>query len=236
MHLEIVSHCWHYTRLLNYQLSSLILHPPRRTIITMTVFFTPSDTLTQQVLRFFSRRVDNTQVRIRRWRLPMFRLMRREIGRNQAALATVADWVWFTDCDYCFGPEALDAAADALQDITGPLAFPRQTLVSATPALGDAAIERLIKVPQTTWVQPEDFIPFNNERAIGGIQIARGEIVQQTGYLNGSRYLRPARKWQRTFGDVAFRQQLGTSGTAVEIPYLYRILHAKAGRNEDVSL
>jgi hypothetical protein len=236
MHLELVSHCWRYPRLLNYQLSSLVLHPPSQTKITMTVFLTPSDKPTTQVVQFFAEKVNGRRVCIRGWRLPKYCLLRREIGRNQAALATTADWIWFTDCDHYFGPGALDAAADALRPVTAPLAYPQRTLVNATAAEGDALIERLTRLPQVTPLEPDDFVPYFNDCAIGGIQLARGDAMRQLGYLNGSRYLRPARTWQRTFGDVAFRQQLGTDGVPVEIPHVYRILHTKAGRNDEVAL
>ena len=43
MHLEIVSHCWHYSRLLTYQLSSLVLHPPTEVAVTVTVFLAEED-------------------------------------------------------------------------------------------------------------------------------------------------------------------------------------------------
>ena len=35
LQIEIVSHCWQYSHLLVYQLSSLILHPPQDTRIVM---------------------------------------------------------------------------------------------------------------------------------------------------------------------------------------------------------
>ena len=41
--LEIVSHCWHYTRLLGYQLSSLVCHPPKAVEVVMTVFYSETD-------------------------------------------------------------------------------------------------------------------------------------------------------------------------------------------------
>src|SRR5690606_16316725 len=52
LHIEIVSHCWQYSHLLAYQLSSLVLHPPENTTVTMTVFHNPEDAATSSLLRF----------------------------------------------------------------------------------------------------------------------------------------------------------------------------------------
>ena len=56
MQLQIVSHCWNYSRLLTYQLSSLVLHPPRKLDVTMTVFYNEEDTRTCEVLEYFGQR------------------------------------------------------------------------------------------------------------------------------------------------------------------------------------
>ena len=50
-HLEIVSHCWRYASLLQYQLSSLILHPPK-SAIEMTVFTAPEDQRTIRCVKW----------------------------------------------------------------------------------------------------------------------------------------------------------------------------------------
>lgn len=197
----------------------------------MTVFLTRGDRLTEDVVRFFARHCGGTSIAVRRWRLHKYELMCREIGRNQAALATSADWIWFTDCDYCFGPAALDTAAELLSAFSGPLAYPRETLISATAAKGDETIQRLTSIPCLIQFDSADFVRSANDCAIGGIQIVRGDVAREIGYLNGSKHLRRSRSWRRTFGDVRFRQTIGTAGTPLEIPNLYRILHTKAGRD-----
>ena len=52
---EIVSHCWGYSHLQEYQLSSLVLNPPLNVDIVMTVYFCREDEKTLEVLDFFSR-------------------------------------------------------------------------------------------------------------------------------------------------------------------------------------
>src|SRR5690554_1584678 len=51
--LEVVSHCWNYAHLLVYQLSSLVLNPPRELDVTMTVFHAVEDERTVRLLEFF---------------------------------------------------------------------------------------------------------------------------------------------------------------------------------------
>ena len=52
--IEIVSHCWNYSHLLAYNLSSLVNHPPQDIDVTMTVFYCPEDQGTVDMLEFFS--------------------------------------------------------------------------------------------------------------------------------------------------------------------------------------
>lgn len=233
MNLEIVSHCWHYSRLLNYQLSSLIAFAPTATNVIMTVFLTPEDEQTVRVVDYFSHLAEGTSVAIRPWPLARPELMRREIGRNLAALATHADWIWFTDCDHCFGSQSLDALGPALRDVAGPLAFPQHIWIHKTHALGDAAIDRLPEVPAIATLIADEFVQKQNHRAIGGLQIARGEVMRNRGYLKNSKIQRQtANTWQRCIGDTRFRRDLNTPGTGIDIPNLFRIRHSRIGRKE----
>jgi hypothetical protein len=230
--LEIVSHCWQYGRLLTYQLSSLMVQPPRQTDVTMTVFLTEEDRYTMEVVRYFCELDKASNLRIRPWCLSREKLWQREIGRNMAALATTADWVWFTDCDYCFGADCLDRLAVAVAQATKPLVFPRHVLISRSHEEGDQAIEQASGGPRLLTIQPDDYVVSHCRRAIGGIQIANGEIVRRLGYCKNSRSQhRLANHWMRTHSDRHFRVSLGTSGQGVNVPNVYRIRHSKRGRH-----
>ena len=163
---EIVSHCWRYSHLLAYQLSSLLNHPPQHVDVVMTVFYSEEDEATTQLLAFFAERFaelgaqqqsaepgveqgaqhssesgaqqhsaqhsaeqgaepNGAQVRCNWQQLTPPQLFRRSIGRNQAALNSSADWVWFTDCDLYFGAGALDSLGHVLQGCNQPLVYPR---------------------------------------------------------------------------------------------------------------
>ncbi len=228
--LELVSHCWRYHRLLAFQLSSLVLHPPRLPHVTMTVFYSPEDSATRELLEHFGT-LSVPNVRWNWWPLEKTRLFRRAIGRNMAARATDADWIWFTDCDVTFHEDALDGAASALRGSDDLLLFPRRHQVSDIlepddPLLEGAGGRRLVEI------DPQEFHPETRDRAVGGFQIVRGDVARAAGYCGHiAHYQRPVDRWVKTYEDRTFRWLLGTPGTPVEIPGLFRIRHAAKGRD-----
>lgn len=232
MNLHIVSHCWRYPRLLCYQLSSLVMHPPQRVHTICTVFHALEDTDTVDMLAFFRQQRTPSTILWDFRTLPPENLCRRAIGRNHIAKTTPADWVWFADCDYVFGEGCIDAMPEQLASVDGPLAFPRIAHRSKTHELGDWAIR------QVDWlglrcVLPEDYTPYTNRRAIGGIQIARGDVCREKGYLDGhAKFQRPAKRWRRTHCDTAFRRSIGSRGQAIHLPNLYHIRHSQRGRKD----
>lgn len=240
MKLEIVAHCWNYSRLLALQLSSLALHPASWLEWSITVFCASDDEdrNTNRIIEFFREQLPPDS--LHRWQLPINRLMRRAIGRNLAAEHTAADWVWFTDCDYLFGAGCLDSLADLLAGDAegtattlpiGNLIFPRTVLSSWEYGDGEAEIRRVD--PLRPAVVPVDWsylVPRQQSRAIGGIQIVRGDTCRSIGYLPGHvRYQKDAERWQRCHEDKAFRAAIGTDGVAVPIQNVGRIRHSVSG-------
>jgi len=53
MKLEIVVHCWRYSRMLAYQLSSLVLFPPKDVEVALRVFGTYADIPTMNMIDYF---------------------------------------------------------------------------------------------------------------------------------------------------------------------------------------
>lgn len=230
--LELVSHCWGYDRALCFQLSSLVLHPPQSVRVTATVFFCPQDERTTETLAWFAGQRLPPRVAIRPWPLERTRLLRRAIGRNLAAKETRADAVWFADVDYIFGRDCIDAIPAAIESHPdSPLFYPRQSHRNQSDGHGDALIER---ITQPTVYPISDFefpVVERNSRAIGGIQICRGDVARERGYLPDSeKWQRPAERWRRTFEDRAYRGALGTNGTPIDLPNLFRLRHSKRGR------
>ena len=231
MKIEIVTHCWRYSTLLTYQISSLVLYPPRQATVLATVFFTESDRATGDVLRYFSQLDKPANVTIRGWSLPREQLLRRAIGRNMAALATAADWVWSADCDYCFGENALDTPGDLLSQSGEDLVFPRFVWSNCPEEAGDDTIDRARGGVRIVGIDPRSFVVMPLDRAIGGVQIVRGDLARGFGYRTSDRrQQKPAPRWMRTFEDVQFRRCLGTEGTPIDLPHVFRILHSRRGR------
>lgn len=230
MNLEIVSHCWNYSRLLTYQLSSLVLQPPQQVSTIVTVFFCEEDDRTQKVLDYFGGlRIPN--IRWNWWALDRPQLMRRAIGRNLAALRSTADWVWFADADMCFGQGSLDRLRDEVARPQAPLVFPRQVQLSRTEADGDAYIEAAGDSPRLLELRAADFVGVRYNRAIGGVQISRGDVVRSIGYCKNHRhYQKPSEVWRRATEDVTFRKTFDREGSPVDVPEVYRIMHSLRGR------
>lgn len=227
--IELVSHCWNYARPLAYQLSSLVLFPPEGVEITVTIWHSECDARTVEVLEFFGRReIPNVTWNWRSLAPP--RLCRRSIGRNISAQENQSDWVWFADCDMCFrGCFTEETMALWEKNRERSLIYPRRVNVSKSSLRGDSTIEAMTEIAVRD-IDPEDFIPRKYRRAIGGVQIVRGDVLREIGYANSRRGQRPVKKWRRTFEDTSFRRSLKTPGRAIQFPGVYRIRHSQNGR------
>lgn len=228
--IEIVSHCWQYAHFLVYQLSSLALYPPTRATVTMTVYYNGEDEKTRALLDFFSRQ----QVPGVTWNwreLPKQSLFRRAIGRNEAALNSRADWVWFTDCDLLFRQGCLDGLADALQGRRDALVFPASERITTLLADDDPMFDFDPKDLRLVDIDDSRFVEQQRTRATGPLQIAHGDIARAGGYCDClGYYQKPAEKWCKAHEDRAFRWLLGTRGVPLDIPGVYRIRHISKGR------
>ncbi|MCF7837074.1 MAG: glycosyltransferase family 2 protein [Candidatus Marinimicrobia bacterium] len=227
--LEIVSHCWRYAHMLTYQLNSLINYPPTRLKVIVTVFYAEEDADTRALLdRIAPHDLENV---VWNWQaLPPPRLFRRGIGRNLAARATRADWVWMADCDILFHAGCLDALAAALRGRRDTLLFPRQE--RTTPMLpATSALLQNGRLHERVDINPADFQLHTRDRAKGAYQIIHGDVARAIGYCDGiALYQTPARHWCKCYEDRAFRWLAGTQGTPIDVPGVYQIRHIEKGR------
>jgi len=229
LNLEMVCHCWNYSHLLAYQLSSFILHPPTNTKLTVTVFYCPEDSSTQKLLDYFSTK-ENDNVHWNWKSLPKNQLFRRSIGRNKAAKNTQADWIWFTDCDIIFGEGCLDGLAEQLKGLTNTLVYPRHESTTSmldddNPLLNKGA------EPQVVDIDTSEFTLHSRDKAKGAFQIVHGDVSRAIGYCDQIRiYQTPATNWRKTYEDTVFRWLLGTRGDPVDIPNVFQIRHVTKGR------
>ena len=230
MKLEIVTHCWNYARLLTYQLSSFVLYPPKRLCLTVTVFHNEADQRTCEALGYFAtHQVPNITWN---WRnIEQGQLFRRAIGRNMAALSNRADWVWFTDCDQVFHEGCLDALPEQAEECDSPLLYPRYVNICEHLDSQSSIFAEFHRSPCLMEIDVAHFFPSFQPRAIGALQIVRGDVARQVGYCKDiPKYMKPASRWQKTYEDVKFRKTLGTNGTPIDLPGLFRIEHKAKGR------
>ncbi len=229
LHLELVSHCWRYARFLRFQLASLAQFPPTRVSVTVTVFHAREDGETVELLESFGAK-DISGVTWN-WRvLPKEHLFRRSIGRNSAALATRADWVWFTDCDLMFREDCLDVLSDQLSGRADALLYPRQENVTPMLDSGDPMLAPTLgdRLPD---VDVARFMISERGRATGPLQIVHGDVARACGYCNSLPYYqKPVPKFAKCREDRAFRWLMRTDGVPIDVPGVYRIRHAEKGR------
>lgn len=240
--IEIMTHCWagrhdHYAKCLAYQIASLILHPPKRCHVTHMLVFSPDDPVTMQTsldMQFLSPDDDNIT-----WMaqgLPTEQLGRRCIGRNMAAKHSIADLVWFTDCDYLFRGDVLDRLAEMEWPEGASMVYPRRIRQNSTHAAGDRTIEKMDE-PKVLDIDPADFVEKRFNRAIGGVQIVRGDFAREHGYLSNDP------KWQKPLNkptfvscrcDRAYRKRCEQNGpiVGVDLPGVYRIRHTATTHHE----
>ena len=230
LQIEIVSHCWQYAHFLIYQLSSLVRFPPQNAQVTMTVYYCREDQRTVDLLNFFA----TLQVPNVHWNwceLPRQALFRRAIGRNQAALNSRADWVWFTDCDLMFRDNCLDELAKVLQGRRDVLVYPRVERCTSLLSNEDPMLTIDWQNLSVVDVDTSHFEEFHRTRATGPLQITHGDVARACGYCAAlTYYQRPSETWCKAYEDRAFRWLLRSQGTPLDIPGVYRIRHVFKGR------
>lgn len=228
--LEIVTHCWNYANFLSYQLSSLVLFPPREVNVCMTVYYESGDQRTREVLDYFRKQtVDNVRWNFQPLEKPY--LLRRATGRNLAARNTNADWIFFTDCDLMFREQAIDHLGQELHNRNDILVFPRYHMVSPLLPNDDPIFTDYTETGVLRDIDPGRFYREERSRAVGSFQIARGDAARRGGYCGTIPYYhRPVKRWRKCYEDRTFRWLLGTMGIPIEVPGFYRIRHAAKGR------
>ena len=249
-HIEIVTHCYSgdqvpiYHRLLQMQLSSILEHYKKDIQITITVFYTMEDHLTSSIVHWFKSKCEPFQTRkslcsnltLNHITLPKKLLFRRAIGRNMAAKRTYADVVWFTDVDYLFFGDSIETAYDACLKAETDMVFANKVQIHRKHQYGDDLVSLLEGQHQIVHFNATfstRFASRKERRAIGGIQIVKGNWCREHGYLSDTKWVNEVDSdigFQSCKCDVAFRKNLGSS-TGVEIPDLYRVRHSRCGRD-----
>ncbi len=232
--LHIVTHCYavelpQYAAFLRYQLSSLVQHCSKYET-WITVCCMDEDKHTGLVLDDF---LSDRRIKISVLYLTRDQISRRCIGRNMIAKMSQAELIWFTDCDYVFGPGCIDGlvtAWNALDEWT-PMIFPARYWIHRDHETGDRAASGQFASGVMVGRSRDEFIPARFSKAVGGVQICPGSFCRKYGYLDGHRrYQKPLDKPFSNFhDDVAFRKFCQQHGQiqAVDFPNLYRLRHTR---------
>lgn len=251
--LELVVHVFAgklplYAQHLRFQISSLLRHPPQSEVV-YTLFWAGEE-FDKPTAGVVSQAIDN-RMRAKEFTgwafnpivLPRELLFRRAIGRHQRSQETKCDAIWYCDADMYFGPGAIDAVCNQVQD-DGKLYFPRRSLMSLDHATGQQTLEAS-KDEMWPQIDPAQFKPQRNHFAIGGIQILGRETAKRVGYLGFKEgeagYNRRHTKWslpvdpEKPFAefrdDTAWRRAHFSMSDGVErqkkidVPHLYRLRH-----------
>jgi len=230
LHLQIVSHCWQYAHLSQFQLSSLLNHPPVHCDITYTLFYAAEDTdMCSLVARFGQLAIPNVTWDFRI--LPKPELFRRAIGRHQAAVSSKAHWLWFSDCDLIFHEGCLDSLASALAGKQARLVFPDHEGITDLLPAEHPMLHQTLGESGTVDIDTSLFYKNEITKAKGAFQVVHGDVARKVGYCGSLEYYqRPTDVWRKTFEDTVFRRLIETEGEAVAVQGLYRIRHAEKGR------
>jgi hypothetical protein len=227
--LEIVSHCWGYSNMLTYQLSSFVNYPPTKCAITVTVFYAKEDSKSQAVIDFFSQQKVNNVI----WNfqaLSKGKLFRRGIGRNMAARTTKAQWLWFTDCDIIFHENCLDSLAEQLQGKQETLYYPKQERTTEMLAQDDPML-RQDSEPQLVNIDSDGFSLHSRDKAKGAFQIVHGDVARKIGYCEQLKMFQTEDdRWRKTYEDTAFKWLIASEGIPLEIDGVFQIRHVQKGR------
>jgi len=211
---------------------------------TISVCHDPDDQNTVDVIAVFQKQLRNqfkylsSNLAIKSVELEKKNLFQRSVGRNQVALGTSADVVWFTDCDYYFGGDALAAACRACRKQLGTCVYPSCVYTHFKHEMGDVLLRKLNKVDMPVWEirafrQEGEFVRRPMRKAIGGIQIIDGDYCREFGYLNGTKWVDSvaADHFLRCRSDAPFRRSVGST-KRVDIPDVFRIRHSRCGRDQ----
>lgn len=230
MKLEIVNHVHNYSRCLAYQLSSLILYPPKTVDLTYYLYHTTDDAETLAVIDYFRPKMLCNFI-TRSQDIDVLR--NRAAGRNEVAQSSKADWIWFTDTDHLFRHDCLDKLHEILDVRWGDppkeidLCFPQRVQVTHQP-IGDALIAEMVQ-PMIRDVPEDAFWSYRMGVAIGGIQIATREVCNRVGYVPWMKDERAA-NWNFC-SDKRFRYQVAIRHS-INLPNICRIRHGVRGYKE----
>lgn len=230
LQIELVTHCWKYAHLAVYQLSSLVNYPAPEIDLTYTFFYAEEDASTVRLIEHFGA-MNLPNITWNWQRLSPNQLYRRSIGRNLAAQASRANWVWFVDCDLIFHQRCLSSLASVLPGKRHRLVYPQSEHITDMLPADHPLVNLDPAKPTLVDIDPAMFHPRKIVKATGAFQIVHGDVARTCGYCSQLGFFqRPTDHWRKTFEDSIFRRLIEDQGTPLPIEGLHRIRHREKGR------
>lgn len=235
--IHIVSHVYavelpQYAVFLRAQLSSLVLNKPDvgfRITICLSADDDRSMSVVNELKAFLDEGLDVLK-------LSKGELFRRCIGRNIVARSTECDLIWYTDVDHLFGRGCLDHLWSIWSGIEKDviMVWPREILVQHDLEKADL-FWRWYVDSKDVFIGPDysDFRPKTYYKAIGGVQIVRGDFARKHGYIKDNKRWQspvdPSKPFPSFRDDVKFRRFCESVGIVIPIDLkgLYRLRHTR---------
>jgi hypothetical protein len=226
MSVRFVTHCYagvlpQYAFFLRCQLYSFYLL--RRKFSSdefqIVVCYTPNDKPTVHALNTYGSVLSDS---LKLMPLTLAQLSKRAIGRHLTTINCRQDLIWFADADYLFRSEVLVG----LRDCSNVLSYPNTINIQQDHISGD----QLVNSDDETQCFQQEFVLCKYRKAIGGAQIVSGRWARENGYLPNSKWQKPHKHGRPFIGtpdDVAFRNQVGSQGTGIDLPGVYRLRHSR---------
>jgi hypothetical protein len=231
---EVVSHCWakelpQYAQALVYQASSLVLHKPK-VQVCLSVCYCKEDENAMKALKWVVPLLYEARISVTLQPLERNQIGRRSIGRNAAAKNCIGDVVWFADVDQVFRDGIFDRLIEMEWPEDAAMVHPEVIKIHKDHVIGDRRMQAVnANDLEPIDVDPSEFVEKRYNRAIGGVQIVRGDFAREHGYLDG------VDKWQKPtdvpFGDfrddIAYRKFCLGHGkiVGVDLPGMFRMRH-----------
>lgn len=243
MSIRVVTHAWagkfsQYASFLKHHIDSLSrCYDACEKQVKLTLCYCPQDDLVVNVIDSMS----SAEWLDRGWlliplHLPL--LGRRSIGRNLAAKISKEDYVFFTDVDHVFEPICFESIPSRFEEGIAMI-FPTEIKIHRLHSIGDAVANRALiddPLPMNVLLKAENFTPKQYNRAIGGVQIVRGDIAR-LGYLDGTEWNVPSMPAFKDFlDDIAYRRACSERGRiqGVELSGIYRLRHSRTTYQDKV--
>ncbi len=250
---DVITHCWagqkeceHYAAALSFQLASFQRWSrPSEVRVWVCHAEDEDDMRTKAVIDFYQHNYcdrSGGQPDIVSWPMPLNRLFRRAIGRNEVmeeAANTGSCGCWLIDVEYMVGKSTMQYLSRMYcwTDVMPPVGYVERYDICKTHERGDELLNSFEAIGTSVpVVHDEDFVFTHPRKPIGGTMLVRGDVMKE-GYCRGTRRMKtvsPEGGFRRCSCDVTFKKyhkKAGRIWQPLAVPGVKRLRHTVNGRN-----